>query len=166
MSEQHQHPFKWHHLQADIILLCVRWYVRSSLSSSLPDDARTRLAGDHTIISRLPSSTMGPNWRGETGHTSRQQTIPVGLAHRADNIVASWPAEQWQRLSAGEGSQGPRLYDWAWQSLDYRWTEPGWKQWLLARLSLSDPTEIAYYFVFAPETVSLEQVVRAGGSRW
>ena len=50
--------------------------------------------------------------------------------------------------------------------LDFRWTEPGWKQWLLARRSLSDPTEIAYYFVFAPETVSLEQVVRAAGSRW
>ena len=28
------------------------------------------------------------------------------------------------------------------------------------------PTEIAYYFVFAPESVSLEQVVRAAGSRW
>jgi hypothetical protein len=46
------------------------------------------------------------------------------------------------------------------------WTEPGWKQWLLARRSLSDPTEIAYYFVFAPESVTLEQVVQAAGSRW
>ncbi len=90
----------------------------------------------------------------------------LGLTHRADSVVASWPAEQWQRLSAGEGSQGPRFYDWAWQELSYRWTEPGWKQWLLARRSLSDSTQIAYYFVFAPETVGLEQVVRAAGSRW
>ena len=90
----------------------------------------------------------------------------LGLTHRADSVVASWPAEAWQRLSAGEGSQGPRLYDWAWQSLDFRWTEPGWKQWLLARRSLSDPTEIASYLVFAPESVSLQQVVRAAGSRW
>src|SRR6266566_422697 len=90
----------------------------------------------------------------------------IGLTHRADSVVASWPAQRWQRLSAGEGSQGPRLYDWAWQSLDFRWTEAGWKQWLLARRSLSDPTEIAYYFVFAPETVSLQQVVLAAGSRW
>lgn len=90
----------------------------------------------------------------------------IGLSHRADEVVASWPAERWQRLSAGEGSQGPRFYDWAWQSLDFRWTEPGWKQWLLARRSLSDPTEIAYYFVFAPEAVTLEQVVRTAGSRW
>lgn len=90
----------------------------------------------------------------------------IGLTHRADEVVRRWPADQWQRLSAGEGSQGPRLYDWAWQSLDFRLTEPGWKQWLLARRSLTDPTELAYYFVFAPEMVSLEQVVRAAGSRW
>jgi SRSO17 transposase len=90
----------------------------------------------------------------------------IGLTHRADSVVASWSADQWQRLSAGEGSQGPRYYDWAWQSLDFRLTEPGWKQWLLARRSLSDPTEIAYYFVFAPEEVRLEHVVRAAGSRW
>jgi SRSO17 transposase len=90
----------------------------------------------------------------------------IGLTHRADEVVASWPAEKWQRLSAGEGSQGPRFYDWAWQELSFRLTEPGWKQWVLARRSLSDPTEIAYYLVFAPETVSLQQVVRAAGSRW
>jgi SRSO17 transposase len=90
----------------------------------------------------------------------------IGLTHRADEVVASWEASSWQRLSAGEGSQGPRLYDWAWQSLDFRWTEAGWKQWLLARRSLSDPTDLAYYFVFAPESVTLEQVVRAAGSRW
>lgn len=90
----------------------------------------------------------------------------IGLTHRADEVVGDWPPDQWQRLSAGEGSQGPRLSDWSWQSLDFRLTEPGWKQWLLARRSLSEPTELAYYFVFAPETVSLEQVVRAAGSRW
>jgi SRSO17 transposase len=90
----------------------------------------------------------------------------IGLTHRADSVVARWEAARWQRLSAGEGSQGPRYYDWAWQSLDFRWTEPGWKQWLLARRSLSDPTEIAYYLVFAQESVTLEQVVRAAGSRW
>ena len=27
-----QNPFKWRHFEADIILLCVRWYVRYSLS--------------------------------------------------------------------------------------------------------------------------------------
>lgn len=45
-------------------------------------------------------------------------------------------------------------------------TPAGWKQWLLARRSLSDPSEIAYYLVFAPETVSLQQVVQVAGRCW
>lgn len=27
-----QNPFKWRHFQAEIIILCVRWYLRYSLS--------------------------------------------------------------------------------------------------------------------------------------
>jgi transposase, IS6 family len=29
--DQHN-PFKWRHYEADMILLCVRWYLRYSLS--------------------------------------------------------------------------------------------------------------------------------------
>src|SRR5258708_19522955 len=76
----------------------------------------------------------------------------IGLTRRADEVVASWPAERGQRLSAGEGSQGPRLYDWAWQQLSFRWTQAGGKQWLLGLRPLSDPTEISSYFVFPPST--------------
>ena len=93
-----------------------------------------------------------------------QATEPVRL--RPDDIAAALGERAWERRSCGPGSKGERFYDWAWQSLDFRWTEPGWKQWLLARRSLSDPTEIASSFVFAPESVSLQQVVRAAGSRW
>ena len=32
MSNQSENPFKWRHFQSDIILLCVRWYLRYSLS--------------------------------------------------------------------------------------------------------------------------------------
>jgi transposase-like protein len=49
-----QNPFKWRHYEADIILLCVRWYVRYSLSSrDLEEMMRERgLHVDHTTISR------------------------------------------------------------------------------------------------------------------
>jgi hypothetical protein len=36
----------------------------------------------------------------------------LGLS-RADELAGEVPAEGWHRLSAGEGSKGPRLYDWA-----------------------------------------------------
>src|SRR6266567_1395304 len=48
------HPFKWRHFQADIILLCVRWYLRYALSyRDLEEMMRERgLHVDHTTIFR------------------------------------------------------------------------------------------------------------------
>jgi len=90
----------------------------------------------------------------------------IGLASRADAVTAGWPEEAWQRLSAGEGSQGPRWYDWAWMAMEFRWMPPGWTQWVLARRSVSHPHEITYYLVAGPTEVTLAQVVRAAGTRW
>src|SRR6266566_10121546 len=47
-----QHPFKWHHYEAEIILLCVRWYLRYSLSyRDLEEIMLERgLHVDHTTI--------------------------------------------------------------------------------------------------------------------
>lgn len=36
----------------------------------------------------------------------------------------------------------------------------------MARRNLNDPNELDYYLVFAPELVSLEQVVQVAGTRW
>src|SRR2546425_1352258 len=50
-----QHPFKWRHFEAEIILLCVRWYLRYSLSyRDLEEMMRERgLHVDHTTIYAL-----------------------------------------------------------------------------------------------------------------
>jgi transposase-like protein len=47
-----QHPFKWRHFEAEIILLCVRWYLRYSLSyRDLEEMMLERgLHVDHTTI--------------------------------------------------------------------------------------------------------------------
>ncbi len=49
-----QHPFKWRHFEAEIILLCVRWYLRYALSyRDLEEMMRERgLRVDHTTIYR------------------------------------------------------------------------------------------------------------------
>jgi SRSO17 transposase len=96
------------------------------------------------------------------------KTHRVWVGHRqetAERAAAALPAEAWARLSAGDGSQGPRWYDWARLRLDGP-CPAGWDRWLLARRSLSDPTERAYYRVFAPTQTALAEVVRAAGSRW
>lgn len=43
---------------------------------------------------------------------------------------------------------------------------PGPEVWLLARRSVRDPTELAYYFALAPTTVSLQQLARVAGTRY
>ncbi len=84
---------------------------------------------------------------------------------RADCLTQQVPAAQWERLSAGWGAKGPRLYDWARVRL-FRPGWPGWEHWLLVRRSIAKPEELAYYVVFAPADTPLAELVRVGGSRW
>lgn len=89
----------------------------------------------------------------------RQQS--VGL------LAALLPAEAWVVLSAGEGSKGSRLYEWAWLLLpDETEATSQRARWVLIRRSLSDPSERAYYRACGPATTTLAEVVRVTGSRW
>jgi hypothetical protein len=89
------------------------------------------------------------------------QAQPVGL------VAALLPDEAWAPLAAGEGSQGPRLYRWAWLEGD---AEPrargGGRSWLLIRRSLSEPSKRAYYRVWGPPQTTLADLVRRAGQRW
>lgn len=80
-------------------------------------------------------------------------------------LIAELPAEIWQRLSCGQGSKGPREFDWAWIKLVSGQQVP-WVRWLLARRKLSDPTQLAYFIVFAPSGTSISEAVRVAGARW
>src|SRR5947209_10722593 len=60
---------------------------------------------------------------------------------------------------------GQRLYDWA--AVEIRpWREPGRGHWLLARRSITDPDEIAYYLCYGPADTELTELVRVAGARW
>lgn len=88
-----------------------------------------------------------------------------GRQEEVQTLVAQLPAQAWGRLSAGEGSPGPRWYDWACLALPYE-AAPGRAHWLLVRRSLSDPTDLAYYRVYGPADTSIAQMVRVAGTRW
>jgi SRSO17 transposase len=86
-------------------------------------------------------------------------------ARRVDAWVAGVPPEGWHRLSAGEGTKGPRLYDWAFRP--YRGGAPaGWAKGLLIRRKLDEPDELAFYLTLAPEGTDLATLVRVAGTRW
>jgi SRSO17 transposase len=73
--------------------------------------------------------------------------------------------EGFKRLSVGEGSKGPRLYDWLRLPLNPPIQE-GFERWLLVRRSIEDPDELTAYTVFAPEATTLEELAKVAGSRW
>ena len=53
-SMNHKHPFKWRHYSAETILLCVRWYLRYTLSYRDIEEIMNErgLTVDHTTIYR------------------------------------------------------------------------------------------------------------------
>ena len=73
--------------------------------------------------------------------------------------------EDWCRLRAGDGTKGPRWYDWRWLPLVAP-LPPHWCRWLWVRRSLSDPTERTAYVVYAPQTTALATAVQVVGRRW
>ncbi len=83
---------------------------------------------------------------------------------RVDELIRGLGEDTWQRLGCGEGSKGPRVYDWASTRLNCPVQE--WERWALCRRSLADPDELAYYLVFVPAGTPLDEVVRAAGRRW
>ena len=83
----------------------------------------------------------------------------------ARELASQIPADRWQRLSAGEGSKGPRLYDWGWLPIGPG-SEPDQGHWLLARRSIVDPEDLAYYACCGLGDTPLEELVRVAGTRW
>jgi SRSO17 transposase len=89
----------------------------------------------------------------------RQQ--PVGL------LAALLPQEAWVVLSAGEGSKGPRLYEWAWLQLPQQAEEHSERaRWVLIRRNLTSTSKRAYYRAAGPAQTTLVTLVTVTGSRW
>jgi SRSO17 transposase len=126
------------------------WVAGDEIYGDDPDLRRWLETGGHAYV--LAVSCNHPLWH-------------AGQQVRVDALIAALPPEAWATLSAGEGSQGERRSDWAWIQLPYP-TAPGLVQWVLARRSLSDPTEVAYFRAFGRIDTPVEELVRVAGLRW
>ena len=94
------------------------------------------------------------------------------VAGTAEAIARALPASAWARLSAGEGTKGPRLHDWAYLELaDLEAAEYGdglsgpWTRGLLIRRSLTDG-DLAYFTTWCPAGTGIEILVNVEGRRW
>jgi SRSO17 transposase len=83
---------------------------------------------------------------------------------RVDAMAQNLPDLAWERISAGSGSKGERLYDW---TLIRGWEEDDWSHGLLVRRSIEEKPQYAYYWFHAPKRkATLESLVRVAGQRW
>ena len=80
------------------------------------------------------------------------------------NWIKRLPRKAWQRLSAGDGAKGPRLYDWAY--IPHSGGAPGFQCGLLVRRSIAEPTDLTFYLTHAPKDTSLAKLVQVAGLRW
>jgi SRSO17 transposase len=126
------------------------WVTGDAIYGDDTDLRRWLEAEGHSYV--LAVSCHHPIWRN-------------GQQERADAVVAALDAAAWTTSSAGAGSQGERLSDWAHFRLPYEHAA-GKAHWLLVRRSLSDPTELTYFRVYGPSETELVDMARAAGMRW
>ncbi len=94
------------------------------------------------------------------------------IAGTAEQIARGLGPAAWRRLSAGEGTRGPRLSDWAYLELadldadEYGSSATGlWTRGLLVRRGLADG-ECAYFTTWCPAGTTIEALVAVEGRRW
>ena len=94
------------------------------------------------------------------------------VAGTAVAIAQNLPASDWRRLSAGEGTKGARLNDWAYLELadldaaDYDASRSGlWTRGLLIRRKIANG-DLAFFSTWCPAGTSIETLVKVEGHRW
>jgi SRSO17 transposase len=94
------------------------------------------------------------------------------VAGTAEQIAQGLDAAAWQRLSAGDGTKGERLYDWAYCELadldaaEYNEALSAvWTRGLLIRRNLTDG-ELAFFSTWCPAGTGVDTLVMVEGRRW
>jgi SRSO17 transposase len=94
------------------------------------------------------------------------------VAGTAAQIARDLEPGAWQRLSAGEGTKGARLHDWAYCELadldadEYGETKSGlWTRGLLVRSNISDG-DLAFFTTWCPAGTGIQTLVAVEGHRW
>ena len=130
-----------------------KWYVLDSSS-----DARVWTTEPEVI----PAGTKPPG-KGRPTVNPKPATKPERVA----DVAAALPADAWRRVTVAEGSQGPRVFDYAelavWFSEDGL---PGGPERLLVRRSLGQEPEWKYHRTNAPPAVPLRTLAEVRAKRW
>jgi SRSO17 transposase len=95
------------------------------------------------------------------------QPLVIGTSQQVVDVIATLPSDAWRRITVAEGSQGPRVYEyadmWVWFSEEGL---PGPRERLLVRRSLGQEPELKYHRSNAPADVPLKKVSEVRATRW
>jgi len=152
-----------------------QWVAGDALYGSSPTFVRTVRALNKWYT--LDVSSEAHVWTSEPqmrplGRSSKGQLIKTPKAltkpRPVPELIAEIPATAWKRITIAQGSQGPRIYEFAeievWFSEEsLPATEP---ERLLFKRSIGQDVEIKFQRSNAPTSVSLKRVAEAGGCRW
>jgi SRSO17 transposase len=132
-----------------------KWYVVDTSA-----DARVWTEEPQVIAAeRRPRSQRG-------GRPCTRPRIVV-KPRRVDEVVAALPEAAFRRVVVAEGSQGPRVYEyaevWVWFSEEQR---PGPRERLLVRRALGQEPEVKYHRSNAPAEQSLTKLAQVRACRW
>jgi SRSO17 transposase len=91
-----------------------------------------------------------------------QVRLPSGRKAAVSAVARLVPAAAWETRSCGPGCKGRRDYAWAWAAT----ASP--RHWVLIRRSLTDPSDLAFFYCHAPagRPVSLPVLIKVAGKRW
>jgi len=108
----------------------------------------------------------------DAAHVFRSWGKPRPIAGAAAEIAKTLLPSDWQRLSAGQGTKGPRLHDWCYLELadldaaEFNDAKPGvWTRGLLIRRNLADD-DLAYFTTWCPAGTPIAKLVDVEGHRW
>jgi transposase-like protein len=108
----------------------------------------------------------------QSTHVFRSWGKPRRVDGTAAKVAEDLQPSDWKRLSAGEGTKGPRLHDWCYLELadldaeQFNNDNHGrWTRGLLIRRHIADG-DLAYFTTWCPAGTSIETLVKVEGHRW
>ena len=109
---------------------------------------------------------------GVTGKHHFRSWGKAPVVGTADEIAATLEASDWKRLSAGDGTKGARLHDWAYMELAdldaagfYEGASGAWTRGLLIRRNIADG-DLAFFTTWCPAGTTIDVLVQVEGHRW
>jgi len=148
--------------------------IRQAIAASVPFRwvAGDTVYGVGDIEQELRQAGKGYVLGVEATRVFRSWGKPRAVAGSAAQIAQSLAASDWQRLSAGQGSKGPRWYDWCYLELaDLEADEFDaenhelWTRGLLIRRNIADG-DLAYFTTWCPAGTPIDTLVSVEGRRW